>query len=265
MAVVTAEEPPALDVTSAGLISSHTFMDLFNRSLAPELPMFLLRQNEKLAVYVGLWNTWWVNDSNRAAKVVYVTVLKDPGVPAPPGPLPLRDLSPWLVVQLHHIDEDSPAWEATRRALASKFEPVTSSNGDDVHQPVSRPRVDNKPRCNNASSSSSRLVFDPTENNHTGQVVAEPAQLTTFHVEQVVAPAPDAPPVSGLPRPAPLLDRRRVEYTITGVGSVRVFVEKPASKHVLQHHLDADSGLTRTGTLLGAINEWHTWIVADSL
>lgn len=46
---------------------------------------------------------------------------------------------------------------------------------------------------------------------------------------------------------------------------VRVYVEKNTAKQPLQNSMEAEAGLVRTGTVLGAINEWKTWFVVDDL
>ena len=88
--------------------SSVAFMRLVNQAMGDDLQLRLLREDEQCAVYAGLWSTWWINDTNRAAsaatvalplnggwdQVIFATVLRDPAVKPPPGPLRFGDLLP---------------------------------------------------------------------------------------------------------------------------------------------------------------------------
>jgi hypothetical protein len=49
------------------------------------------------------------------------------------------------------------------------------------------------------------------------------------------------------------------------IPNVRVFVEKKAHRNPMQEKLEAAAGLARKGSVLGAINEWHTWFVVDTM
>lgn len=42
-----------------GSLTPDTFMQLLAESLAPDLPVTLLRQDKGLLLYVGVWSTWW--------------------------------------------------------------------------------------------------------------------------------------------------------------------------------------------------------------
>lgn len=48
---------------------------------------------------------------------------------------------------------------------------------------------------------------------------------------------------------------------VRGVDNILAFIEKRTSKQPIQQQMDADSGLVRKGTVMGAINEWQTWFV----
>jgi hypothetical protein len=63
--------------------------------------------------------------------------------------------------------------------------------------------------------------------------------------------------------PQPLVNRRRVEYFVPKMQGVRIFVEKTTAKQPIVSQMQADAGLSREGTLLGAVNEWRTWFVVD--
>lgn len=203
-------------------------MELFNQSLSSELSLRLLRENEAFAIYAGLWSTWWVNDTNAAAKVLLVTVLKEAGMNAPPGPIALGDLMPWVVFQLHAIDQESPIWEDATRVLSEEFKRMSEPR-------ESRPEQQR------------RIVFDTVQKNHSIRAIAEPSQLSIFKLEQGGSG-------NETPRPPAMTDRRRVEYQIPGVADVRVFIEKPVTKQPIQQHMEADAGLVRNGTVL---SRWH--------
>ena len=102
------------------------FMQTLGKAMDMDLPMYLLREKDQFALFVGLWGTWWINDTNRRAKIVLVTVLKEPSVSAPSGPLPFGQLVPWLVLQLHVVDEENPVWEDLQKTLSKEF--AKSSN-----------------------------------------------------------------------------------------------------------------------------------------
>ena len=46
---------------------------------------------------------------------------------------------------------------------------------------------------------------------------------------------------------------------------MRVFIEKSTTKQPIQQQMEADAGLVRTGTVLGAVNEWRSWFVMDTV
>lgn len=140
-------------------------MGLMNNSLAPDLSVRLLRENEEYAIYAGLWSTWWVNETNASAKVLLITVLKEPGIPAPPGPLALAALVPWVVFQMHAIDEESPMWSDVQRVLGDDFKRMSEQQ-----EP--------------SKQNSTRMVFDTSQKNHNIRAIAEPSQLTAFKLEQ---------------------------------------------------------------------------------
>ena len=98
------------------------FMDVLAKALDPKLPTYLLREDNQFAIFAGLWSTWMLNnETNQRAKVVMVTVLKEPGAPAPPGPMPFSHLIPWLVLQMHIVDEENPVWDDLQKVLSSEF------------------------------------------------------------------------------------------------------------------------------------------------
>lgn len=216
------------------IMEAVSFMEQLTQSLAPDLPVRLLQENARFAVYVGLWSTWWLNDANRAAKVVLVTVLKPlpeegsnavPPVPVPPGPLPLGDLVPWVIVQLQSVDDENPAWAAIRRALDAEF----AAKEAELSSATTRKRGPNQ--------------YDPSQNTLSTRAVTQPAQLASLQLEQQ-----DTDDATQVPRPAALLDRQRVPYTIANVANVRVFIEKNTTKQPLQQQMEKGAGLVRTGT-----------------
>ena len=44
---------------------------------------------------------------------------------------------------------------------------------------------------------------------------------------------------------------------------VRIFLEKPTAKQPIVSQMQAEAGLAREGTVLGAVNEWRTWFIND--
>lgn len=226
-------------------MSAVKFMDTLARCLAPDLPMYLVKVQDDLAVYAGLWSTWLLNgDTARAAKVLLVTVLNTPGQRPPGGPLDLSELVPWVVLQCQYLTEESPAWEAVvGRALAPEMQ-----------------RQGATPRPNPPQRGAALVQFTSTQDNHNSRAVAEPSPLVALRLTLW-----DGPAGSELPRPAPSLGRRSVEYRLSDVTPIRVFVAKAAPKSPLLRDMEADAGLARQGNVLGAINEWRTWFVADSL
>lgn len=216
------------------------FMQALIAGMAPKLVMRLLKENESLAVYTGLWSAWTQpsvdGSSSVAAKVVLITVQKQPDTSAPQGPIEMDHLVPWVVFQTHSIDEESPVWKDVQRVLAEEFQTMTHDK---------------------TPSQKGRLQFDPSQGNHAVRSMAEPNRLAAYRLTQGSSGG-------DLPAPATVMDRKRVEYSIDNATGVRLFVEKYTTRQPLQKHMDADSGLVRTGTVLGAINEWHTILVVDA-
>lgn len=214
-------------------------MQTLGASLAPNLPMRWFKSDGVFTQYVGLWATWWLNGENQTAKVIFVTVVGGTTAPSTHDTsVSLGTLFPWVVVQLQCVGEESPVWEAIRQTLAADFQPP-------------------QPQPPATSSQSRRANHDPSQDTHATRAVHAPEPLAALELKQ--AAHGDA----ALPRPARVLDRRRVEYHMPAVPTVRVFVEKKAHRNPMQEKLEADAGLARSGSVLGAINEWHTWFVAD--
>ena len=182
------------------------FMETVAHALDPNLSMYLLRENERFAVFAGLWGSWWLDDTRRRAKVVLVTVLKDTGSPAPKGPVTLGRLVPWLVMrpdvaphhrvrrQLHVVDEENPIWESLHQTLLTEFE--NTPNSKTTHPP------------------SGSLVFDPSQDNHHGRAMVQPEVLS--HMGLTQSPVAGRDVQDGVPRPRRLINRRRVEATRSG-------------------------------------------------
>lgn len=217
-------------------ISSLAFTRLMNQAIAPTLEMKLLQENDRHAMYVGMWSTWWINDTNAMAKVILVTVMKEPGTPAPRGPVPLESLTPWIVLQFQTINDENPVWGRIQDILSSEFRPSATPK-----QP------------------SNKLVFDPSQATHQSRSLTEPDRLARLALEQTSTPDAQAA------KPSVALNRKRVEYGLPSIPHVRVFIEMNTTKKPLQQQMEADAGLVRTGTVLGAINEWKTWIVIDKM
>lgn len=236
-----------MDVDSANLLGPGDFMQIVADSLAPDLRMRRLRNEDNLAQYAGLWSTWSVGtEQQRAAKFVLVTVLVADGQEAPAGPVELRSLLPWLVLQLHHLTEGSPAWDALAKALGPEL-------GEDDH-------------VTKSCAGRQQVRYDPTQRNHASRAVAEPTPLLGLVVQQWEpdSACADAAP-QGLPQPAQVLNRRCLEYRLPAVSGIRAFVEKATPKNAVLSEMERNYGFARAGTVLGAINEWRTWFVADSL
>ena len=203
---------------------------------------FRLDANLGVSLYAGLWSTWLLNDHNRAAKFVFATV-RCPSTPPPPVRCPLSELKAWSVLQLQIIDEDSHLWAPLQQTLATEFaEQLARMDRAGIPQAASSARRRN-------------LVYDPSSANTTIRPLAEADRLTKIDVVLLDEPSDAAP--------QPLVNRRRVEYFVPLIVGVRVFVEKPTAKQAVVSQMMADSGLQREGTMLGAINEWRTWIVMD--
>lgn len=205
--------------------------------------MYQFKRDEasQLSLYVGLWSTWWLNDQNRAAKFVFATVRQATTSPPPPLQCTLADLDGWIVLQLQIVDEDSPLWTPLQQSLASEFaeQQATMEHG-------ALPKAARR-----------QLVYDPSSANTTVRPLADPARLAP--IEVVLLDSTNVATAS----PHPLVNRRRVEYFVPKAPGVRVFVEKPTAKQPIVSQMQADSGLAREGTLLGAANEWRTWFVLD--
>lgn len=220
-------------------MNSQDFTQLLVNSIDPTLSMYLMKESDQFAVYTGLWGTWELNDANLAAKVVYVTVLKASQQSVPRGPVSLDTLLPCVALQLHHIDQENPAWEASRAVLSDEFQRLLNNRSPGI--------------------SRSKLQFQSTSENLSVRKFKEPSQLAAFAMRQATAEDPT------VARPSDVLNRRRVAYLVEGVMGVRVYVEKSTAKQPLQNSMEAEAGLVRTGTVLGAINEWKTWFVVDDL
>ena len=199
------------------------FMETMANAMDPQLNMYLVQEDATFALFAGLWSSWFLNETQRRAKVLLVTVLKEPGQPAPPGPLPFASLVPWLVLQTQVLDEASPAWDNVRTALATELAAAGPSD---------------------PARTADTLVFDPSQKTHQGRPMARSDALTQWTLTQTAVGGRTV--ADGVPRPQGLLNRRRVEYALEGLEEVRVYVEKPTTKQPIGKEMEADAGLART-------------------
>ena len=104
------------------------------------------------------------------------------------------------------------------------------------------------------------LVYDPSSVNTAIRPLAEPDRISGIDVVLLDGSSASS---SAAASPQPLVNRRRVEYFVPKMQGVRIFVEKTTAKQPIVSQMQADAGLSREGTLLGAVNEWRTWFVVD--
>lgn len=229
--------------------AAESFQDYVNDALAPDLPMRLLKEDARVAVYAGLWGTWWPNDEKRLAKVVLATVPKDDGNPkAPPGPINLEALD-WLILQLQTFDEECAIWGAALGALLrddlAAADKATASR-------AGRPSKGMRLQYNQVTENiQTRQILDPTWFSTIPMLQTNPDDETSTDDDATAA------------RPVSVLNRKRVQYTLPEFENVRVFIEQPVTKQPLQQKLNGNFGLMRESNLLSALNEWRTWIVLD--
>lgn len=187
-------------------MNSQEFAQLLVESIDPNLSMYLLKESEKFAVYAGLWGTWELNDTNLAAKVVFVTVLKGSPKPAPRGPMSLDALLPWVTLQMHHIDQESPVWESTRTALSGEFERMLTR--------ASAARC--RPGCTVGWVAPwhqpAKLQYSSASENLNVRKFQEPSQLAAFVMNQATGEEAE------VARPPSVLNRRRVAYLVDNVS-----------------------------------------------
>ena len=192
-------KPPAIPHMALLTPATMEFMQTLGKAMDPNLSMYLLREQDQFALFVGLWGMWWLNETNRRAKVVFVMVLKESSVAAPLGPLPFGQLVPWLVLQLHVVDEENPIWEDLQKTLSKEFTKTVvppSSSTKKLVLDSSHP------------SGPSRLSsgMDPSlQDNHLGRTMSQPEVLTEINLQQTKsATSADA-------RPRALINQRVVE------------------------------------------------------
>lgn len=221
-------------------MSAATFQELFNEALGDDIVMRLLQENAQFAVYVGLWSTW---GDHTTAKVLLVTALKTEDTPAPPGPLVLGDLV-WVVLQLQTVDQENPAWPSIAAVLRSELTPPPAQSA--------------------TQRNANRLQYDPSDENVQTKQIADPNRLSQVQLlqESEDGRGDKTPSVA---RPGPTLTRKRVGYSLPNYNYVRVYIEKPTTKQLLQQKLNGNAGLTREASLLAAVNEWRTWIIMDDV
>ena len=216
-----------------------SFQRAVNEALDPTLDMYLFRENAAVAIYAGLWSTWRVNDERTCARIVLATVVKNDGTASPSGPVPI-DKFEWIILQLQQVDEDSEHWTQLRGILDKEFVRLMPDKTG--------------PTCTRQG-----LQYDPSTANLRGHQMNDGPWLSKVEIVQQA----DEDERSNDDRPGPIsvINRRRVGYNLTEFESVRLFVEQPTTKQVLQQKLNGSFGLSRESNLLAAMNEWRTWLV----
>ena len=125
-------------------------------------------------------------------------------------------------------DEESPIWEPIRSLLGEEFQRL---NGPDQ-----RPKGLGR---RGGPSTNNRLVFDSSQDTHASRAMAEPNRLASQPLELLDSAAENG--ADDLPRPVPLVDRRRVEYRTQAPGRARARLARPgdprrAGVHREEHH-----------------------------
>lgn len=209
-----------------------------------QLRMGLLRQDERFNTHCGLWSVWWLNGGEvGGAKVVLATTPRTSSQKSVET-IPLEQL-PWVVLQLQILTPDDPVWASVYRVLRDSME---ARSGEPVP-------------CQGRIHYNARQV----QSNLDRREMVDPDLLQDYTVVRV----DDDGTSNGGPRPANTPNRRRIPYRVyrgrpddTRVQPMQVFIERPVPKRApLGQQMRPDTGLTRTSTLLSAVNDWHTWII----
>lgn len=192
----------------------------------------------------------------------------------------LRDLGDWEVLQVQMVDQDSPVWERLQKTLVVEFaeqqsgmETKSSENTNSRHLVYDRVRSLRTKKKNRACNRSFLGQHDhpspggPEPHGFAG--CGAPRERIRVVTRRCIPTAKQESSVRYVPFLVrwrfleAIVNRRRVEYYMPRVRGIRIFVEKPTAKQPIISQMQAEAGLSREGTMLGAINEWRTWFVVD--
>jgi hypothetical protein len=218
--------------------------NLINHVLGDELSLRLFRQNDKMNQYVGLWSLWWSNSGDiSTVRLIFATV--PPTIdPAPPENAALKTL-PWVVLQLQALYPDDHMWPLVYKTLHAEMD----AKMRDMPSTQACP---------------GKITYETLQSNTAKRQLVDPEMLQEYTIMRVDNPE-DRPD----PRPLEISNRKRVQYLVyrgreTDLREqpLQVFIEKLMSKRApLSQRLHSETGLSKTTTLLSAVNDWHTWIV----
>lgn len=157
--------------------------------------------------------------------------------------LPPLNALPATPMQFQAIGPEDSIWPTVYKSLKDEIE--SSSYGAGV-----------PPRC------SGKLTYDSMQEDMSRRKMNDPELLQDYTIVRV-----DEEPTGS--KPVEANNRKRIQYSVhrgrpedLRVQPMDVFIERQVSKRVpLGQRLQSETGLTRTTTLLSAVNDWHTWIV----
>lgn len=232
--------------------------NVINHVIGKDLRFVLLKQDEQFNVYIALWSVWWLDPGDvGGAKVVLLTVPRSQPLPETTT---LPNL-PWIVsglevrrgprarpmMQLQTLAPEDTIWPLVYKTLRDE---MTSAAGMDVTAA--------RKRC------TGRISYDTVQDNMSRRSMNDAELLQEYTIvrsDEVVGPE--------RPRPLDVLNRKRIPYEVyrgraddLRVQPIRVFIERNVSKRApLGQRLQSETGLSKTTTLLSAVNDWHSWIV----
>jgi hypothetical protein len=218
--------------------------NLINHVLGDDLSLRLFRQNDKMNQYVGLWSLWWSNSGDiSTVRLIFATVPRTTD-PAPPENAALKTL-PWVVLQLQALSPDDHMWPLVYKTLHAEMD----AKMRDMPSTQACP---------------GKITYETLQSNTAKRQLVDPEMLQEYTIMRVDNPE-DRPD----PRPLEISNRKRVQYLVyrgreTDLREqpLQVFIEKLMSKRApLSQRLHSETGLSKTTTLLSAVNDWHTWIV----
>jgi hypothetical protein len=218
--------------------------EVLNHVLGDDLPMQLLQQHATMNQYVGLWSVWWSNTGEVAsARLVVATVLR---TVTPPENASLKNLS-WVVLQLQTMSPEDEKWPLVYKTLYQEIDARSRDPG-------------NRQAC------PGRLAYDTVQSNAVKHQLVDADLLEEYTITRV-----DDSETRSDPKPIQVNNRKRIQYLVyrgkesdLRLQPVQVFIEKLVSKRApLSQRLHSETGLSKTTSLLSAVNDWRTWIVLN--
>lgn len=215
-------------------------------AMNPNLPMYRIRYSpeERLGVYMGIWNVTEEESEIDGemklsdATVVMLSCVSDNGDP-PSAPITAQTLLNTKICKLARFERMKTTQDGGSMLL-------------DIYERMQQPHIN---RCGTEiTNKKSSISYNPES--HSSVVtnkMRDPGTLQAIPITQT-------DDVASLVVPLATLTRDFVVYTSPSLPKEHIAVSYTNSKY---NNINRHNGMSKEGTLLDAVVQWHTWIISN--